>query len=292
MQTVDFFTPIVDDPTDFGRIAAANSLSDVYAMGGSPLVALNIVCFPEDALPPEVLGEILMGGDEVVRAAGAILGGGHTVSDTELKYGLAVTGTVHPDRMWTNAGAKPGDHIFLTKALGTGLLATAGKRGLLAAEDNRTLIESMSSLNDSGARAASRLGAGKEHDPIHAATDVTGFGLLGSCAEIARASEVRIRIDSSALPVLAGARGAADNGCRTRGERNNLAYLGDNLDIAEGLDPFVRSLVLDPQTSGGLLLFVDEAQAQGLEQALRDEGCLANACIGQVRAGPGYVEVY
>ncbi len=129
MQTVDFFTPIVDDPVEFGRIAAANSLSDVYAMGGSPLVALNIVCFPEDALPPEVLGEILMGGDEVVRAAGAILGGGHTVSDTELKYGLAVTGTVHPERMWTNAGAKPGDHVFLTKALGTGLLATAERGG-------------------------------------------------------------------------------------------------------------------------------------------------------------------
>ena len=291
MQTVDFFTPIVDDPVEFGRIAAANSLSDVYAMGGSPLVALNIVCFPEDALPPEVLGEILMGGDEVVRAAGAILGGGHTVSDTELKYGLAVTGTVHPERMWTNAGAKPGDHVFLTKALGTGLLATAGKRGLLAAEHNRALIESMSSLNDSGARAAMRLGAGLEDDPIHAATDVTGFGLLGSCAEIARASEVCIRIDSSTLPALAGARGAADDGCRTRGERNNLAYLGDDLELAEDLDPFVRSLVLDPQTSGGLLLFVDEAQAESLEQALRDEGCLASSCIGTVSAGPGCVEV-
>ena len=288
---MDFFTPIVDDPVDFGRIAAANSLSDVYAMGGSPLVALNIVCFPEDSLPPEVLGEILKGGDEVVRTAGAILGGGHTVSDAELKYGIADTGTVHPDRMWTNSGAKPGDHIFLTKALGTGLLATAGKKGLLAPEHERVLIESMSSLNDSGARAALQLRTGRDEDPIHAATDVTGFGLLGSCVEIARASDVRLRIESAALPILPGAQGAADDGCRTRGEGNNLAYLGADLEFADKLDPFLRSLVLDPQTSGGLLLFVDPTHAQALEQRLKDEGCLASACIGQVSPGPSCVEV-
>jgi selenide, water dikinase len=292
VQTVDFFTPIVDDPSDFGRVAAANSLSDVYAMGGSPLVALNIVCFPEDILPPEVLGEILRGGDEVVRAAGAILGGGHTVSDSELKYGLAVTGTIHPERMWTNDGARVGDRIFLTKALGTGMLATAGKKGLLSAEDNRALIESMSSLNASGARAALCLREGRDHDPIHAATDVTGFGLLGSCVEVARASKLHIRIDSSSLPILSGAQQAADSGCRTRGERNNLDYLGDDLKVADDLDSFLRSLALDPQTSGGLLLFVDPAHAASLEERLKDEGCLANACIGEVSDGPGCVELF
>lgn len=292
VQTVDFFTPIVDDPSDFGRIAAANSLSDVYAMGGSPLVALNIVCFPEDALPPEVLGEILRGGDEVVRSAGAILGGGHTVSDSELKYGLAVTGTIHPERMWTNDGAKVGDRIFLTKALGTGMLATAGKKGLLTAENNQALIDSMSSLNASGARAALSLLEGRGQDPVHAATDVTGFGLLGSCVEVARASKLHIRIDTSSLPILAGARQAAESGCRTRGERNNLDYLGDDLKVADDLDSFLRSLSLDPQTSGGLLLFVDPTHAASLEQRLKDEGSLAHACIGEVSDGPACVELF
>ncbi len=292
VQTLDFFTPIVDDPIEFGKIAAANSLSDVYAMGGSPLVALNIVCFPDDTLPPEVLGEILHGGNEIVRAAGAILGGGHTVADTELKYGLAVTGTVHPERIWTNGGARPGDRIFLTKALGTGLLATAGKRGLLNPEDERILIDSMSSLNDSGARAALSLSAGRHEDPIHAATDVTGFGLLGSCAEVARASGVQVRLNSRDLPILGGAEGAAADGCRTRGERNNLDYLGDDLVLAEDLAPFLRSVALDPQTSGGLLLFVDESHAEQLERALSNEGCLAKACIGEVREGTARVELH
>ena len=292
VQTLDFFSPIVDDPTEFGRIAAANSLSDVYAMGGTPLVALNIVCFPEDSLPPSVLGEILRGGDEIIRAAGAMLGGGHTVTDAELKYGLAVTGTVHPDRIWTNAGARPGDRIYLTKALGTGLLATAGKRGLLAPEFERALIESMSSLNDSAARAARSLQGRSSSDPVHAATDVTGFGLLGSCLEVARAANVRVRIEAATLPVLAGAPAAAAAGCQTRGERNNLAYLGDDLQLPAHLDSTLRSLLLDPQTSGGLLLFVAEAHAAKLERALRDEGTLAHACVGEVVAGPAYVEVY
>jgi len=293
VQTLDFFSPIVDDPTDFGRIAAANSLSDVYAMGGQPLVALNIVCFPDELLEPEVLGEILRGGDEIVRRAGATLGGGHTVRDPELKYGLAVTGTIHPDRIWRNSGARVGDAIFLTKALGTGLLATAGKKGLLDAAPMRALIESMSTLNDTAAQAAHSLSpAAGGTDPIHAATDVTGFGLLGSCVEVARATGLKLRIDTSALPILDGAREALDSGCRTGGERNNLAYLGDDLELADNLDPFLRALALDPQTSGGLLLFVDERHAGALESALRDAGTPTAARIGTVLPAPTAVELY
>jgi len=292
VQTVDFFTPIVDDPADFGRIAAANSLSDVYAMGGEPLVALNIVCFPEKELPPEVLGEILRGGDEVVRKAGATLGGGHTVSDEELKYGLAVTGTIHPDRIWRNSGAQAGDVIFLTKALGTGLLSTAGKKGLLEEHHLRGLIDSMSTLNEGASRAARSLReAHRGSDPVHAATDVTGFGLLGSCVEVARASDLRVLIDSSSLPILDGARSAADSGCRTRGEQNNLDYLGDDLQLPEELDPFLRSLLLDPQTSGGLLLFVSREAADDLQAALEAAGTPTAARIGEVLPSPAGVEV-
>jgi selenide,water dikinase len=292
VQTLDFFSPIVDDPTDFGRIAAANSLSDVYAMGGQPLVALNIVCFPDELLDPEVLCEILRGGDEVVRQAGATLAGGHSVSDPELKYGLAVTGTIHPDRIWRNSGARVGDAIFLTKALGTGLLATAGKKGLLDEGPMRALIESMSTLNDTASQAARSLSpAAGGDDPIHAATDVTGFGLLGSCVEVARATGLKLRIDASALPILDGARGALDSGCRTRGERNNLDYLGADLQIGDDLDPFLRSLALDPQTSGGLLLFVDSSCAAALQSALQDAGTKTAACIGEVLPAPTAVEL-
>jgi len=209
-----------------------------------------------------------------------------------LKYGLAVTGTIHPDHIWRNSGARPGDAIFLTKALGTGLLSTAGKKGLLSEPHLAGLIESMSTLNDAASRAARSLReAGGDEDPIHAATDVTGFGLLGSCAEVARASSLRLCIDAEALPALPGARGAADSGCRTRGERNNLEYLGDDLEFHDNLDPFLRSLVLDPQTSGGLLLFVAEEAADQLQAALREAGTLADARIGKVLPGPTAVEV-
>ncbi len=291
VKTLDFFTPIVDDPRDFGRIAAANSLSDVYAMGGSPLLALNIVCFPESDLPAQVLGEILAGGEELVRSAGAMLGGGHTVRDKELKYGLSVTGTVHPERIWTNSGALPGDAIFLTKGLGTGLISTAGKRELIDGSFQAGLVASMSRLNDAGARAGLALGGKALASPIHAVTDVTGFGLLGSCFEVARASSCRLHIEASSLPILAGAREAFKAGCSTRGERSNRAYLGDCLTVAEGLDPFYSSLALDPQTSGGLLIFVDPAHATALKQALDDEGCLASARIGSVVEGPAGVDL-
>src|SRR6476660_9054673 len=192
VQTVDFFAPIVDDPFDFGQIAAANALSDVYAMGGQPLTALNIVAFPTKDLPLEVLGQILAGGQEKVHEAGALIVGGHTVIDTELKYGLAVTGRAHPNFLLTNAGAKAGDQIILTKPIGNGILATAGKRGQLSPENGRTMLDAMKTLTGSASRAALALGA-------RCATDITGFGLLGHLSHIARASKVAIRINLAAV---------------------------------------------------------------------------------------------
>jgi selenide,water dikinase len=252
VQTVDFFAPIVDDPYDFGRIAAANALSDVYAMGGVPLTALNIVGFPTGKLPIEVLTEVLRGGLAKVHEAGAHVVGGHTVLDEELKYGLAVTGRAHPDRLLTNAGARPGDRLVLTKPLGTGLLATAGKRGRLDAASERAMIDSMVTLNAAAGRAALEVGA-------RCATDVTGFGLLGHASHIARASEVTLRIDVSRLPVLPGAREAWEGGARTGGAERNVSYLAPLVDYGSATDA-ERALLVDPQTSGGLLVAVPAAR--------------------------------
>ena len=252
VQTVDFFAPIVDDPYRFGRVAAANALSDVYAMGGTPLTAMNVVAFPEGTLPLAVLTEILRGGQDAVHEAGARLVGGHTVTDPELKYGLAVTGTVHPDRILSNAGARPGDHLVLTKPIGTGILATAGKRGMLAEAHAETLYASMASLNAGAAAAAVALGA-------RCATDVTGFGLLGHARHIARASAVRLVLEVDAIPVLPGAREALVAGCVTGGAARNEAWVTDDVDWAD-VGPETRALLTDPQTSGGLLVALDPAQ--------------------------------
>src|SRR5687767_5892035 len=198
VQTVDFFAPIVDDPFEFGQIAAANALSDVYAMGGQPLTALNIVAFPTADLPLDVLTRILAGGQEKVHEAGALIVGGHTVVDTELKYGLAVTGRAHPDFLLTNSGAKPGDRLILTKPIGSGILATALKRGIVPASACAEMLEVMKRLNGAASRAA--LAA-----KVKCATDVTGFGLLGQASHIARASNVTLRISAAAVPILSGA---------------------------------------------------------------------------------------
>ena len=278
VQTIDFFTPIVDDPYDFGRIAAANALSDVYAMGGDPAIALNVVCFPDDTLPPEVLGAILRGGHDVVHAAGAVIGGGHSVSDKELKYGLAVTGTVHPDRIWQNEGARVGDILLLTKPVGTGVLATALKKGKLDAPAIERLVAAMTSLNRDAALAARALPQGT----VHAATDITGNGLLGHAIEVARASGVRLAIDGSAVPLLDGAEEAARKGFLTRGETGNFTYLRGEATFDRGLDKAIRSLLLDPQTSGGLLLFVDPSVASSLPGAVP---------IGAVTSGPPGIDV-
>ena len=248
VQTVDFFAPIVDDPFDFGQVAAANALSDVYAMGGQPLTALNIVAFPTSELPLEVLGEILAGGQEKVHEAGAFIVGGHTVIDTELKYGLAVTGRAHPDFLLTNAGAKPGDQIILTKPLGNGILATAGKRGQLAPDAERVMVHAMKTLNGSASRAALAVGS-------RCATDITGFGLLGHLSHIARASNVTLRIDLASIPVFPGVRDAVKAGFTTDGARRNADYLRELVRWSRGAEED-KAVLYDPQTSGGLAVTV------------------------------------
>jgi selenide,water dikinase len=248
VQTVDFFAPIVDDPYLFGQIAAANALSDVYAMGGEPLTALNIVGFPAGKLPVEVLTDILRGGQDKVHEAGALVAGGHSIIDEELKFGLAVTGRVHPKRLLTNAAARAGDRLVLTKPLGTGLLATAAKAGQLGTKETEALYASMCKLNATASRAALTVGA-------QCATDVTGFGLLGHASHIATASKVTLVIRADRVPLLPGAREAWEQGTRTGGAERNEAYLADR--VAWGNTPDVlRAMLVDPQTSGGLLVAV------------------------------------
>ena len=251
VQTVDFFAPIVDDPYTFGRIAAANALSDVFAMGGEPITALNIVGFPVGKLPLGILTDILRGGHDMVHLAGAVIAGGHTIIDEELKYGLAVTGRAHPQRLLTNAAAKAGDLLVLTKPLGTGLLATAGKQGELGAADYHAMVQSMTTLNAGASRAALGLG-------LRCATDVTGFGLLGHATHIARASAVSLRIDVARVPLLPGARAAWKRGARTGGAERNLDWLEPTVDWGAAADA-ERALLVDPQTSGGLLLAVPQS---------------------------------
>jgi len=253
VQTVDFFAPIVDDPYTFGQIAAANALSDVYAMGGEPLTALNIAAFPVGQLPLEVLTEILRGGQDKVHEAGAVVVGGHTVTDEEIKYGLAVTGRADPRRLLTNAGAVPGDVLVLTKPIGTGILATAVKRGDLDAGAARQMLDSMTLLNRDASRAALAVGA-------RCATDVTGFGLLGHLSHVARASAVTLRVNVASVPVLAGAAEAWRRGARTGGAARNADYLEALVDWGPASE-VERALLTDPQTSGGMLVAVPAGRA-------------------------------
>ena len=248
VQTVDFFAPIVDDPYDFGQIAAANALSDVYAMGGQPITALNIVAFPTADLPLNVLTEILRGGQDKAHEAGALIVGGHTVIDTELKYGLAVTGKAHPNFLLTNAGAKPGDRLVLTKPIGNGILATALKRGIISASAGVAMIEMMKKLNGLASRAALASG-------VKCATDITGFGLLGHASHIARASNVTLNIHARSVPVLDGARESLKQGATTDGLKRNAEYVKEFVEW-RGSASDDHDLLCDPQTSGGLLLAV------------------------------------
>jgi selenide,water dikinase len=248
VQTVDFFAPIVDDPYLFGQIAAANALSDVYAMGGEPLTALNIVGFPAGKLPVEVLSDILRGGQDKVHEAGALVVGGHSIIDEELKFGLAVTGRADPGRLLSNANAVAGDRLLLTKPLGTGLLATAAKRGDLGDDEREALYASMTMLNADASRAALAVG-------VRCATDVTGFGLLGHARHIAAASHVTIRIRRRDVPALVGAREAWARGIRTGGAERNAEYLEPLVEWNDASDED-RALLVDPQTSGGMLLAV------------------------------------
>jgi selenide,water dikinase len=251
VQTVDFFAPIVDDPYAFGQIAAANALSDVYAMGGEPLTALCIAGFPTGRVPLSVLTEILRGAQDKVREAGAVVAGGHTVVDDEPKFGLAVTGRADPRRLLTNAAAVPGDVLVLTKPLGTGILTTAAKQSRLDDETQRIMIESMSRLNAGASRAALAAGA-------RCGTDITGFGLLGHMSHIARASNVTLRVSLSAVPLLPRTRELAEQGITTGGAERNEEYLEGRVDWG-ALSDVDRTLLVDPQTSGGLLVALPRA---------------------------------
>jgi selenide,water dikinase len=254
VQTVDFFAPIVDDPYLFGQIAAANALSDVYAMGGVPLTAMNIVGFPSGKLPLEVLRDILRGGQDKVHEAGALIVGGHTIIDEELKYGLSVTGRADPRRLLTNAHAVPGDRLVLTKPIGTALLATVAKKEGLPERELTALHESMRALNRVGSEAALAAGA-------RCATDITGFGLLGHASHVARASGVTLRLTVAAVPTLPGARAAADRGVRTGGAERNAAYLESQVEWGSASDAD-KALLIDPQTSGGLLVALKASAVQ------------------------------
>ena len=285
IQTLDFFTPIVNDPYDFGRIAAANSFSDVYAMGGKPLTAMNIVCFPVKELDKVILRSILEGGLDVIHKAGAVMVGGHSVEDPELKYGLSVTGVVHPERVLTNASAKAGDVLILTKPLGTGVLATALKGGKLDEELTIKLAELMATLNKDAAEVMTEIG-------VHACTDITGFGLLGHALEMAKASSVCIRIYADKVPVISEAIDFASMGMIPEGSHLNQKFCSQHLDISHDLEPVIGDILADAQTSGGLLISVSEEKADQLLQRLIDRNTPAVSLIGEVLSEPkGMIQV-
>ena len=260
VQTVDFFTPIVDDPFTFGAIAAANSLSDVYAMGGVPISALSVVAFPGDG-DMEVLGDILKGGLEKMREAGCAVLGGHSVNDPEIKFGYAVTGTVHPARVKANSGARVGDAVVFTKALGTGVIGTALKRGVVTAGAVEAATASMLRLNKSACEAMLCF-------DVHGCTDVTGFGMIGHAREMAVASGVTIEIEAGRVPLLPGALEAVAAGAIPGGLRNNRDFAGCAVEVAGSPDAGLMQLLYDPQTSGGLLITLPHADAEALEQIL------------------------
>jgi selenide,water dikinase len=274
VQTLDFFPPIVDDPYFFGAIAAGNALSDVYAMGGVPVTALNIVCFPQGTLEPGILTQILNGGQAKIEEAGAVVVGGHSINDRELKYGVSVTGLVHPDKVITNSGAKPGDLLFLTKRLGSGIISTAIKNDAATAEQIDAAINEMVMLN----RIASELMV--KHGAT-AATDITGFSLMGHAYELAAASNVSLEIDSGSLPLLSGALELASKKMLTGGSKSNREYLSEKVIIAESIDQPMNEIAFDPQTSGGLLISMPENRAATFASDLKKQG-LYSQPIGRV----------
>lgn len=276
VQTVDFFTPIVDDPFAFGQIAAANALSDVYSMGAVPITALNLIAFPSGDEPGmEVLSAILKGSYEKAKEAGVSIIGGHSVDDKEPKYGMAVTGTVHPEKFWAKKGARPGDLLVLTKPLGTGIIATAIKKGTPDPKWVRMLIETASALNKSGADAA------KDFE-VHAATDVTGFGLVNHLLDICKSSGTGAVIHVSELPILDGAVDLIKSGMVPGGTKKNFDFAKDRLIIDDGVENHLQILAADAQTSGGLLLSVPKDQADDLCMALKEQGALSWAIIGEM----------
>lgn len=275
VQTVDFFTPIVDDPRTFGRAAAANSLSDVYAMGGTPLTAMNIVCFPTAKLGLDTLRAILEGGIEVVREAGAVLVGGHSVQDDEPKYGLAVTGVVHPDRIMTNSALIPGDKLILTKKVGSGIIATAVKAGLASPKEVDEMVHTICALNKAASEVAVSLG-------VRACTDVTGFGLAGHVVEMSVASRCKVLLHADRVPALSGALQWASMGLLPGGAHSNRKHFGAWIDLSPSLALERIDLMFDPQTSGGLVLGVPGPLAEEVLSVLRQEGVCDASDIGEV----------
>lgn len=277
IQTVDYFTPIVDDPYSFGAIAAANAVSDVYAMGGKPLLALNIVGFPIGKLPKELLAEILRGGAEKAMEAGVLIVGGHSIDDDEPKYGLAVTGVIHPDLVVTNKRARAGDDLILTKPLGMGIISTAIKRQKASASLVQRAVQVMSTLNRDAAEAMAEVGA-------HACTDITGFGLLGHLYGMTRASGVGAKIKLSKVPILPEVWELAKEGCIPGGTRKNYSFLQEEAAVAwdPGIDEMTRLVLSDAQTSGGLLIAVAKEKSQDLRSRLEARKTPAAALIGEI----------
>ncbi len=285
VQTVDFFTPIVDDPFTFGQIAAVNALSDVYAMGGKPLTALNLAAFPIKTLSPAILREILRGGLSKMVEAGVALVGGHTVEDPEIKYGLAVTGTVDPRRILSNAKAEPGDRLVLTKPLGTGVISTALKGGMASGEAVEKMVESMKTLN---LKAAERMLA----SGAHACTDITGFGLIGHALEMASASRVGLVIESKSIPLLPGALEYGEMGLLPGGAYSNRQFFSCKVDADPAVPPLLVDLFYDPQTSGGLFVSLPPEGADKMVEALRREGNAEAAVVGEVAGDfPGRMKI-
>jgi selenide, water dikinase len=284
VQTVDFFSPIVDDSFLFGQIAAANSLSDIYAMGGTPKTALSIVGFPAENLDFALLGEIMQGGLEKLNEAGVALLGGHSVRDDEIKFGYSVTGVIDPKKIKQNKGARVGDRIFLTKPLGTGLISTALKKGRAHDDHVRSAVKVMVELNKAAAETALRFA-------VDAMTDITGFGLIGHAREVARASQVSISIDHSRLPILPGASEYSRGGFCAGGLKNNREFYSSSVGMSESVPAEYRDIVFDPQTSGGLLIFCRPEDAERLIDGFAAERMLL-AEIGIVNGGnPGWIEV-
>jgi selenide,water dikinase len=275
IQTVDFFPPVVDQPYLFGQIAAANALSDVYAMGGQPVTAMNVVGFPVGKFPIDVLRQILKGGIDKIQESGAVLVGGHTINDVELKYGLSVTGIVHPDRIITNSNARPGDCLILTKPLGTGVFTSALKSGRVKQDEMKHVIKSMLTLNRIASEVVIKIG-------INACTDVTGFSLIGHSYLMAANSDVSMEIEHKAVPYFPGALALARDGFTSCGTRNNRESYSRYASIPKGISEEVVNLLFDPQTSGGLLLSVPQNKAQLLLKRLKDKGIKEATIIGRV----------
>jgi len=273
VNTVDFFTPIVDDPYIFGQVAAANALSDIYAMGAEPKTALNIVAFPKGKMDIQILGEIMKGGAERIQEAGAVVIGGHSIIDEEIKYGMAITGVIHPDRVIRNVGVQEGDALVLTKPLGTGIIATALKKGKAPKESIQAAISSMIALNDTASKIM-------RNYRVHACSDITGYGLLGHALEMASGSSVTLILESAKLPLLHRAPRLAEKGYLTGGCKRNREYLKDKISVDKSIREGLVEVAFDPQTSGGLLIALPQRYAGKLVEELQASGVKAATTIG------------